>query len=67
MKQVSVKYNDKVYRADYWTLDELKSEQEFYDSLTYLGVGYDKTTNDKYDLYYDYEGDCLVASPYKRG
>lgn len=67
MKQVHVKYNDKVYRADYWTLDELKSEQEFYDSLTYLGVSYDKTTNDKYDLYYDYEGDCLVASPYKRG
>ena len=67
MKQVHIKYDNKVYRADYWTLDELKSEPEFYDSLMYLFVGYDKNTNEKYDVYYDYEGECLVASPYIGG
>ena len=67
MKQVCVKYNNKVILADYWTLDELEDEPEFYDSIKYLGIGYNSTTNEKYDVYYDYEGECAIASPYIGG
>lgn len=67
MKQVYVKYNNKIILADYWTLDELESEPEFYDSIKYLGIGYNPTTNEKYDVYYDYEGECAIASPYIGG
>ena len=67
MKQVYVKYNNKIILADYWTLDELEDEPEFYNSRKYLCIGYNRTTNEKYDVYYDYEGECAIASPYIGG
>lgn len=48
--------------CDYWKRDELLDEEEFYDSLRYIGVCRDRDTMVPYDLYLDIEGDCYVVT-----
>lgn len=48
--------------CDYWKRDELLDEEEFYDSLRYIGVCRDCDTMIPYLLYFDIEGDCYVVT-----